>query len=181
MKKEQEQKTSVIVPSFVHFFQQSLYRFIDINMLQLQKVNMRYSCYTDMSCYNQVEIFLHIYFDSAQNTPHFILAKQTRKIIMKKTILLVLILIFLIPSPLPPQTHVVVLEEEVILAPDFLHFMAQCLDPLDKDPTLAGVSAFNENGQSTIFYILHTFSRRKESSYECGRQYEPLKIRIYAL
>ena len=134
-----------------------------------------------MNCYNQADIFLHIYLDSVQKTPDFILAKQTRTINMKKAILLVFILRFLVPSPLPPQTHVVVLEEEVILAPDFLHFMAQCLDPLDKDPTLAGVSAFNENGQSTIFYILHTFSRRKGSSYECGRQYEPLKIRSYAL
>ena len=51
--------------------------------------------------------------------------------------------------PFVLQTHVIVLEEEVILASDFLIFMAQCIDVLDKDNTLVGVSAFNENGQLT--------------------------------
>lgn len=40
------------------------------------------------------------------------------------------------------------LEEEVILAPDFLNFVAQCLDAVEKDDTLIGISAWNENGKS---------------------------------
>ncbi len=46
------------------------------------------------------------------------------------------------------QKYVVVLEEEVILAPDFLNFMAQSLDAVEKDESLIGVSAWNDNGES---------------------------------
>lgn len=38
----------------------------------------------------------------------------------------------------------------MVLAPDFLFFLAQSLDGLDKDETLVGISAFNENGKSLI-------------------------------
>lgn len=42
--------------------------------------------------------------------------------------------------------HMIVIEEELILAPDFLYFMQQCLSILDKDPSLLAVSAWNYNG-----------------------------------
>ncbi len=47
------------------------------------------------------------------------------------------------------QKHVIVLEEEVVLAPDFLNFLAQCLDAVETDETLIGVSAWNDNGELT--------------------------------
>ena len=39
-----------------------------------------------------------------------------------------------------------IIEEELILAPDFLSFMQQCLKILDSDPTLLSVSGWNYNG-----------------------------------
>ena len=35
----------------------------------------------------------------------------------------------------------------MILAPDFLNFFAQCLDAVEKDDTLMGISAWNDNGE----------------------------------
>jgi beta-1,2-N-acetylglucosaminyltransferase len=46
----------------------------------------------------------------------------------------------------PDAKHVVVLEEEVIVGPDFLYFLGQCLPAVDQDDSLIGVSAWNENG-----------------------------------
>lgn len=45
----------------------------------------------------------------------------------------------------------IVIEEELILAPDFLYFMQQCLSILDKDPSLLAVSAWNYNGNLSFF------------------------------
>lgn len=42
--------------------------------------------------------------------------------------------------------HLIIIEEELILAPDFLSFMQQCLKVLDSDPTLLAVSSWNYNG-----------------------------------
>ena len=42
--------------------------------------------------------------------------------------------------------HLLIIEEELILAPDFLSFMQQCLKILDSDPTLLSVSGWNYNG-----------------------------------
>lgn len=44
----------------------------------------------------------------------------------------------------------IVFEEEVIPTKDFLHFMSQCWASLNKDPTLIGISAWNENGKATV-------------------------------
>ena len=44
----------------------------------------------------------------------------------------------------------IVLEEEVILGPDFLYFMAQCLTAVDSDESLIGISGFNENGTDIL-------------------------------
>ena len=44
------------------------------------------------------------------------------------------------------QKYVILLEEEVIPATDFLHYMSQCLPLLDYDETLIGATAWNENG-----------------------------------
>ena len=41
----------------------------------------------------------------------------------------------------------IVLEEEVILGPDFLYFLAQCLTSVNADDSLIGVSTFNDNGE----------------------------------
>ena len=41
----------------------------------------------------------------------------------------------------------IVLEEEVIPAKDFLHFLSQCWTSLNNDATLVGISGWNENGE----------------------------------
>lgn len=46
----------------------------------------------------------------------------------------------------PQSDSVILLEEEVIPTHDLLFFLGQCLKVLQSDDTLAGVSAFNENG-----------------------------------
>ena len=57
------------------------------------------------------------------------------------------------------QDYVIVLEEEVILAQDFLSFLAQCLSVARKDDSLIGVSAWNENGKYISGIIAcHTFT-----------------------
>ena len=48
----------------------------------------------------------------------------------------------------------IVLEEEVIVGPDFLYFLAQCLKTVQEDPTLIGVAGWNENGEKTY----HTYT-----------------------
>lgn len=45
--------------------------------------------------------------------------------------------------------YVIVIEEEIVLTPDFLHFLSQCLPALEADDSLFGVSAFNYNGFET--------------------------------
>ncbi|KAL8595251.1 hypothetical protein ACOMHN_043403 [Nucella lapillus] len=46
----------------------------------------------------------------------------------------------------PKAEHFIVVEEELLLAPDFLSFLAQCFSTLNSDPTLLAVSAWNYNG-----------------------------------
>lgn len=48
------------------------------------------------------------------------------------------------------QDHFIVVEEELLLAPDYLSFLAECLSILNSDPTLLGVSAWNFNGNYCI-------------------------------
>ena len=45
------------------------------------------------------------------------------------------------------QDHFIVVEEELLLAPDFLSFLAQCFNAFNSDPTLLAVSAWNFNGE----------------------------------
>ena len=45
------------------------------------------------------------------------------------------------------QDHFIVVEEELLLAPDFLSFLAQCFSAFNSDPTLLAVSAWNFNGE----------------------------------
>lgn len=49
-------------------------------------------------------------------------------------------------SIFPKARYLIVIEEELVLSPDFLYFLAQCTPTLDKDPSLLGVSAFNFHG-----------------------------------
>ncbi|XP_052090612.1 protein O-linked-mannose beta-1,2-N-acetylglucosaminyltransferase 1-like isoform X1 [Mytilus californianus] len=44
------------------------------------------------------------------------------------------------------KDHIIIIEEELILAPDFLSFMQQCLNVFDSDPTILAVSGWNYNG-----------------------------------
>nr|KAG5694240.1 hypothetical protein BaRGS_021555 [Batillaria attramentaria] len=44
------------------------------------------------------------------------------------------------------EEHFIVVEEELLLAPDFLSFLAQCFSAFNSDPTLLAVSAWNFNG-----------------------------------
>jgi len=46
----------------------------------------------------------------------------------------------------PDAGHIIFLEEELVLAPDFLLYMSQTMQLLDKDPTLYSISAWNDNG-----------------------------------
>ena len=41
------------------------------------------------------------------------------------------------------HVYMIVLEEKLMLSPDFLSFLAQCTPVIDKDDSLIGVTAFN--------------------------------------
>jgi hypothetical protein len=45
------------------------------------------------------------------------------------------------------QDYVILLEEEVFPTADFFSFLDQCLEALDTDDSLIGVSAWNDNGE----------------------------------
>lgn len=55
-------------------------------------------------------------------------------------------------SAAPPPTHetqrVIVLEEDIDIAPDFFSYFGRTATLLDSDPDLYAVSAFNDNGQA---------------------------------
>lgn len=51
-----------------------------------------------------------------------------------------------IHSQLPMAQRVVILEEDIHIAPDFFEYMAATSKILDHDPSLLAVSAFNDNG-----------------------------------
>ena len=53
------------------------------------------------------------------------------------------------------QESLIVLEEDLVLSPDFLYFMAQTYPVVRQDKTLVGVSAWNDNCK------LNTHLRRK--------------------
>lgn len=50
----------------------------------------------------------------------------------------------------PNKKYVIVLEENLILSPDFLFYMAQLVPTLEKDESLLGVSAWNPNGYTNV-------------------------------
>jgi alpha-1,3-mannosyl-glycoprotein beta-1,2-N-acetylglucosaminyltransferase len=55
------------------------------------------------------------------------------------------------PFPLPPlPQRVIILEEDIKVAPDFFSYMAATAPWLDQDPTLYAVSAFNDNGHLVL-------------------------------
>ena len=54
----------------------------------------------------------------------------------------------------PNKKYVIVLEENLILSPDFLFYMAQLVPTLEKDESLLCVSAWNPNGKPLISSIL---------------------------
>ncbi|XP_041349879.1 protein O-linked-mannose beta-1,2-N-acetylglucosaminyltransferase 1-like [Gigantopelta aegis] len=62
----------------------------------------------------------------------------------------------------PDSEYVIVLEEELLLAPDFLHFMAQFLDVLNSDSSLLGVSAWNYNSYEVLAGNRHAVYRVEE-------------------
>lgn len=49
-----------------------------------------------------------------------------------------------------PQKYQIVIEEDLLLTPDFMPFMAQCMSLLSNDHTLAGASAWNINGRVVL-------------------------------
>ena len=53
-------------------------------------------------------------------------------------------------SSLPLPERVIILEEDIEVAPDFFSFMHATAPLLDSDPTLLAVSAFNDNGKEGI-------------------------------
>lgn len=48
---------------------------------------------------------------------------------------------------LPPPQRVIILEEDIEVAPDFFSFMNSVASLLDSDPTLLAASAYNDNGK----------------------------------
>ena len=55
----------------------------------------------------------------------------------------------------PSAEHMIVLEEDLLLAPDFMPFMASCINTMASDPSLAGAAAWNLNGGSFTEIILN--------------------------
>ena len=53
-------------------------------------------------------------------------------------------------STLPLPNRVIILEEDIEVAPDFFSFMHATAPLLDSDPTLLAVSAFNDNGKEGL-------------------------------
>lgn len=49
----------------------------------------------------------------------------------------------------PSAEHMIVIEEDLLLAPDFMPFMANCLHTVNSDKSLAGAFAWNINGFET--------------------------------
>ena len=45
------------------------------------------------------------------------------------------------------KEYIIVLEENLEVTPDFLHYFGQSLHLLDKDETILTVSAWNQNGK----------------------------------
>jgi GNT-I family len=60
---------------------------------------------------------------------------------------LALFIIACIVDVLVVQDYVILFEEEVFPTSDFFDFLDQCLDALDSDDSLIGVSAWNDNGK----------------------------------
>jgi alpha-1,3-mannosyl-glycoprotein beta-1,2-N-acetylglucosaminyltransferase len=54
-----------------------------------------------------------------------------------------------LPPRAPSIKRVIILEEDLVIAPDFFEMLAATKDILDSDPSLMGVSAWNDNGQTT--------------------------------
>lgn len=50
----------------------------------------------------------------------------------------------------PDASHMIFLEEELVLTPDFLYYMAQTMPLLEQDPTLYSISAWNDNGYKGV-------------------------------
>ena len=50
----------------------------------------------------------------------------------------------------PHCPFVVILEEDLVVAPDLLNFFAHLAPALDADPTLLAVSAYNDNGGARL-------------------------------
>ncbi|CAG5118879.1 unnamed protein product, partial [Candidula unifasciata] len=63
----------------------------------------------------------------------------------------------------PKAQHMIIIEEDLLLAPDFMSFMAQSLRAINNDPTLAGATAWNINGfedlsgNSSLVYRVQEF------------------------
>ena len=53
-------------------------------------------------------------------------------------------------TELPPCQRVIILEEDIKVAPDFFSFMHAMAPLLESDPTLLAVSAYNDNGKKGI-------------------------------
>lgn len=63
----------------------------------------------------------------------------------------------------PDAKHFIILEEGVMLSPDFMSYLGQLLPLLDKDPSIISISAWNDNGfqgvsgDPAITYRVETF------------------------
>ncbi|RZF42012.1 hypothetical protein LSTR_LSTR003517 [Laodelphax striatellus] len=50
----------------------------------------------------------------------------------------------------PNKKYVIVIEQGVLVSPDFLHYMAQMVSVLEKDTTILAISAWNPNGYVNV-------------------------------
>lgn len=54
----------------------------------------------------------------------------------------------------PLKKNVIVVEEGLILSPDFLYYMAQLLPVLENDDSILAISAWNPNGILILFNLV---------------------------
>ncbi|XP_039281076.1 uncharacterized protein LOC120350658 isoform X2 [Nilaparvata lugens] len=68
----------------------------------------------------------------------------------------------------PNKKYVIVIEEGVIVSPDFLHYMAQMVSVLEKDTTVLAISAWNPNGYVNVSsnpYLAYRSEDRPQYAY----------------
>lgn len=80
----------------------------------------------------------------------------------------------LVRKRFPNKKYVIVLEEGLIVSPDFLFYMAQLVFLFDKDESILAVSAWNPNGRLIFIFKLKTCKISK--LFEVGLHFLPNEV-----